>query len=175
VEADAIAARDDWKTTASVLLALRVKNAANMTDKQRRVVEEFWEIVTAWDAGEMPIEDATKLTGDGWLRCMALSYSTLDAQDPLYRAAMRMLDEIISRRDDGWFYTNQGWLSLHEIDAAGGRLVDGVDVATGELTRKIQFPQDVDEMTGRIVWPDRREQAAEQSYVSPCREDWFDE
>lgn len=161
-----------------VITKMANKRYAAATAKQKQTADEFYEVVGAFAAKQITVEQADQLTGDGWLRAMVLSITPPD--HPRYRDAMKMLDGIIAlndRRNGERFFTSHGWFSQQDLDEHGARLFVETDVSTGEMRQVIQFPSGVNPNTGERMWPDRRQkiEGERQHYISPYRADWYDD
>lgn len=157
---------------------MAAERLSNATAKQRQVAEEFYEVVRAYTAKQLSVEQVSSLTGDGWLRAMVMSITSLD--HPQYQDAMKMLDAIIAndRSHGERYFTHHGWFTKADIDEHGGRVFIETDVSTGELREVIQFPVGINPNTGQKIWPNREQQLESEriaAFVSPYREDWFDD
>lgn len=170
-----IAPTGNWKSAGDVIRQWLNISAANLNDGQRQLIAEFWEVVGAWSAGQLTVEQAKSLTGDGWLRAQCLFHTSMD--HPLWIDAMRLLDHVIATEDGPQFFTAHGWFSLKDIQESGGRIYEEWDSATGEKREYVQFPVGVDKVTGRTIWPSRERavqyEAEHKPYVSPHQSEWF--
>lgn len=166
------------KAIREVINEMAAERLSKATAKQLQVAEEFYEVVRAFTAKQLTVEQANQLTGDGWLRAMVLSITSID--HPQYQDAMKMLDAIIAHdtsRGERYF-TKHGWFTKADIDEQGGRVFIETDVTTGELREVIQFPVGINPNTGQKIWPNREQQLDDErraAYVSPFREDWLDD
>lgn len=161
---------------ASKLMAIKARaRYAKATPRQKALRDEFFYVVAEWNAGRLTPDQVRALTGDGFLRAMALSITPND--HPMYAEAMAMLDLLIEtdKGNSDRYFTKHGWFSQAEIDAAGGRVLDETDQETGEVTYRIQFPVGFDDQ-GNAIWPsaNRTEQfRSQQRPASPYAEEWY--
>jgi len=159
-----------WRSTQDILSEVMSIRADNLTTKQKSVIDAFFQVVDAWKAGELPIQEAKELTGDGWLRAQVIM-NTPPNHDK-YLTAMEFFDALIDLQDG--IRTTSGWISQAEIKEQGGREQKRYNHATGEIYDVIQFPYGVDKDTSRILWPapqEREEVSTHQD--SPFESDWY--
>lgn len=165
------------RSSAEVIDAMASDRYAKASDKQRRTAQEFYEVVEAWANGNLSLDQADELSGDGWLRAMCLSITP--STHPQYKNAMRLLDLLIERQgNETRFKTKNGWFTQQDIDDHNGRRFKEVVEGTGEIREVIQFPVGINPNTGERIWPNRTERLVEDhftAYVSPYRADWYDE
>lgn len=166
--------KGEWISTKQALREAFARNQGKLTPEQGQIIDEFWDAVKMWVAGEIDVDQFDTVTGDGWLRAQVIMNSSLD--HPLYGDAMRVLDFLIFKKGEPAMFTRHGWFTVKEVEEAGGRILREVDQETGELRERIQFPVGVDEVTGRTIWPSttfiKGLEPEAPTYVSPFRRDW---
>lgn len=166
------------KAVRELINEMALERLSKASAKQIQVAEDFYEVVRAYTAKQLSVEQASNLTGDGWLRAMVLSITSID--HPQYQDTMKMLDAIIAndRSHGERYFTKHGWFTRADIQEHGGRVFIETDVTTGELREVIQFPVGINPNTGQTIWPNREQKLEGErlaAFVSPYRDDWLDE
>lgn len=151
---------------------------AKATPKQREVAQNFYEVVEAYTAGDLTLEQAHNLTGDGWLRASVMRITAPD--HPQYQNAMKFFDDLIAWREPDLIKTKHGWFSENDLTEEHGRMVRVLNEDTGEIRDVLQWSPGVNKATEERIWPNRdqivqRETEQAKSYESPFRADWYDE
>lgn len=112
----------------------------NTTEKQQKIVEELLEVATAWHEGKMPLEEAMRLTGDGWLRTK-VGQRLLGSDASIWSDFIEAILEEAQADCSLGVQTAWGFISAQEIHSAGGRIERVYDVATQQTICNARFPE----------------------------------
>lgn len=127
------------KPTAEILQEFIKRQQERMTAKQQRIVDEAIEVARAWLDGQLPLSEAMRLTGDGWLR-MKIGHSLLGENAMIWQ---RFVEAIIEERDSECTFgveTTSGFLSMQEITDRGGRIERVYDPVSQQVRCRVRWP-----------------------------------
>lgn len=120
----------------------RMLSEKEATEKQEAMIADFYETLEGWRDGALPLSEAVKLTGDGWLRNQIVRKTTPGSDR--WNLAMRFLDAVMVSQmttDTIAFYTDHGWFTEREIREIGGDIQFKPDPSTGEImVQAIRLP-----------------------------------
>jgi hypothetical protein len=150
------------------------ERAKSVTPKQAAIIDDFFEIVREWDAGNMPLAEAEAQTGDGWLRNQVITHTSFDHAD--YATAMRFLDALTAKNSPTIVRTKFGTFTLAELQSYGAKFETRVDATTGEVNEVITFPGFTEsnpqvEHTEAYLREQRRKRS--DYTVSPYQDEWL--
>lgn len=154
------------------VMAGMVSRHDNDTPKQRQLIAESVEVAMAWYRGELPLNAAKELTGDGWLRNQVSRRMIGDTEEAVaWRSFIVEIDaENNANCENGGFYELQSgkriWLSKLQIVSLNGKVESVFDPETGEEVCVSVFPR------VNLAAPPKREQG--NPTASPMMAEWYE-
>lgn len=127
------------RRTSDILQEFVKRQQERMTSKQRQIVADALDVARAWLDGQLPLAEAMRLTGDGWLR-MKVGHG-VSGEDALIW--QRFIESVLEERDSECRYgieTPSGFLSAQEIADHGGRMEQTFDPVTQRVRCVVRWP-----------------------------------
>lgn len=117
---------------------LAKKKRKGLTPKQKKVVDDFYEILQEWNEGRLSFDQAEIYAPNAKVM---LHIAVLTPPDHAMHEALQEYLTIRWKRDRGRGYmTAHGWMPEETVEKYGGRLTEEFDEHTGEIILCPSFP-----------------------------------
>ena len=152
------------------------ERSTSVTIKQRKLIDNFTEIVREWDAGNIPLTEARNLTDSGRARNLVFTHMSPDHPD--YATWRKFLDALHAQNTQ-IVDTKFGTFTMNELLSYGAKFETRVDVATGKETQVITFPEFKESnpevtKTEAYLREQRRQRADRSDEPSTFEEEWYE-
>lgn len=120
-----------------ILADTNAGRAKQLTPNQNDLVENFYQVLHEWNAGNLTLAQAETASGTPYQRFMMMMATSPNSEE--WVVMQRFFEAIVKRERGAGVQTSSGWISEERIVSHQGRIVDVVDL-DGVVRAAAVFP-----------------------------------